>query len=167
MIERLMYHHHIINRDNEEIIKKIFRKQEESPCKDDSYKNRLWIHGGTDKSKLYISTSKEDYSKYIKDKAQGKAFKSYPQLKGQSKKKMKDLQFDKLTIQNYLVSDQFSLVEKYFLSSLGSMCYPAEMNFWKLHKGNLKSSLKCDKVETQLHIFQACIPILARLDFIQ
>lgn len=89
-----------------------------------------------------LSTSKEDYSKYIKDKVQAKAFQSYLQLKGQTKKKMKDLQYDKLSIQNYLISDLFSLEEKYLLSSLRSMCYPAKMNFRKMHKGNLKCSLK-------------------------
>ena len=78
---------------------------------------------------------------------------------------MKDLQHDKLIIQNYLVSDQFSLEEKYLLTSLRSMCYPAKMNFRKMHKGNLKCSLKCDDDETQFHIFQACTPILTRLDF--
>ena len=77
---------------------------------------------------------------------------------------MKDLQYNKLIIQNDLVSDQFSLEEKYLLSSLRSMCYPAKMNFLKMHKGNLKCSLKCDDDETQLHIFQAFTPILARLD---
>ena len=78
---------------------------------------------------------------------------------------MKDLQYDKLSIQNYLISDLFSLEEKYLLSSLRSMCFPAKMNFRKMHKGNLKCSLKCDDDETQLHIFEACTPILARLDF--
>ena len=58
-----------------------------------------------------LSTSKEDYSKYIKEKVQSAAFQSYLQLKGVSKKKMKDLQYNKLIIQNYLVSDQFSLEE--------------------------------------------------------
>ena len=35
MIRRLMYHYHIIIRDEEEIIKKVYIKQEESPCKGD------------------------------------------------------------------------------------------------------------------------------------
>ena len=30
-----MYHHHIINRDDREIIKKVYLKQEDSPCKGD------------------------------------------------------------------------------------------------------------------------------------
>ena len=34
-----------------------------------------------------------------------------------------------------------------------------------MHKGNLQCSLKCDDDETQMYIFQACTPILARLDF--
>ena len=33
-----------------------------------------------------------------------------------------------------------------------------------MHKGNLKCSLQCDNDETQVHIFEACTPILSRLD---
>ena len=35
MIGRLLYHHHIINRDEGDLIKKVYIKQEDSPCKGD------------------------------------------------------------------------------------------------------------------------------------
>ena len=35
MLRRLMYHHHLINRDDNEIIKKVFMKQQKSPNKGD------------------------------------------------------------------------------------------------------------------------------------
>ena len=38
MIRRLMYHHHILTREDSEIIKKIYLKQKENACKGD------WIH---------------------------------------------------------------------------------------------------------------------------
>ena len=37
------------------------------------------------------------------------------------------------------------------------------MNFKKLHRGDLKCVLKCNEDETQIHIFQKCQPVLARL----
>ena len=49
------------------------------------------------------------------------------------------------------------------LFSLQSKCYPAKMNFRKLHRGDLKCFLKCDADETQFHIFQDCEPIKSRL----
>ena len=62
------------------------------------------------------------------------------------------------------MSDQFSLEEKKLLVSLRSMCYPAKMNFRKMNKGNLKCSFFCEEEETQGHIFQACKPLLSRLE---
>ena len=167
MMRRLIYHHHIINRDNDEIIKKIYQKQEMSPCKGDwalLIKKDFEFIGEQINQNFILNTSKKDYSKYIKNKVQSAAFESYLQLKGVSKKKMKDLNYDKLMIQNYLVSDQLCLEEKNLLASLRSMCYPAKMTFRKMHKGNLECSLQCDNDETQVHIFEACTPILSRLN---
>ena len=78
------------------------------------------------------------------------------QLKEQSQKKIKDLKYLNLSIKKYLI--------KQLLASLRSMCYPAKMNFRKMHKGNLSCSFQCSEPETQGHIFQACQPILSRLD---
>ena len=121
MMRRLIYHHHIINRDNDEVIKKIYQKQEESPCKGDwalLIKKDFEFIGEQINQNFILNTSKKDYSKFIRNKVQSAAFESYLQLKGVSKKKMKDLKYDKLMIQNYLVSDQLSLEDKYLLSSL-------------------------------------------------
>ena len=38
------------------------------------------------------------------------------------------------------------------------------MNFRKMQKRNLKCSLQCDNDETQVHMFEACTPILSRRD---
>ena len=162
-----MYHHHIINRDDGEIIKKVYQKQEESSCKGDwvlLVRKDFEFIGENMDQRFILHTSKEDYNKYIKTKVQNAAFKSYLVLKEQSKTKMKHLKYDKLAIQNYLVSDLFSIEEKRLLSSLRSMCYPAKMNFRKMNKGNLKCSFLCNEDETQMHIFQECTPLLSRLN---
>ena len=41
MIRRMMYHHHMISRDNKEIIKKIYMKQKEDPLKGDWFQTLL------------------------------------------------------------------------------------------------------------------------------
>ena len=33
-----------------------------------------------------------------------------------------------------------------------------------MNKGNLKCSLNCDQIETQIHIFENCEPVLSRLN---
>ena len=86
-----------------------------SPCKGDwalLIKKDFEFIGEQINQNFILNTSKKDYSKYIKNKVQSAAFERYLQLKGVSKKKMKDLNYDELMIQNYLVSDQLCLEEK-------------------------------------------------------
>ena len=77
---------------------------------------------------------------------------------------MKDLKYDSLSIQKYLISELFSQEEKKLMALLISMCYPAKLNFQKMHKRNLKCSLQCNEPETQMNIFEACPAILSKLD---
>ena len=80
MIKRLMYHHHIINRDDGEIIKKVYQKQEESSCKGDwvlLIRKDFEFIGENMNQRFILNTSKEEYNKYIKTKVINAAFKSY------------------------------------------------------------------------------------------
>ena len=36
-----------------------------------------------------------------------------------------------------------------------------------MNKGNLKCRLNCDEIETQIHIFENCEPLLSRLNIAQ
>ena len=85
------------------------------------------------------------------------------QLKEQSKKKMKHLVYEDISIQPYLSLDSFSLEEKKLLFSLRSNSYRANMSFKKMNRGNLNCSLKCCTEETQLHIFESFKPVLEKL----
>ena len=76
---------------------------------------------------------------------------------------MKFLEYSELAIQPYLNTSIFNKHEIQLLFSLRSKCYPAKMNFKKLHRGDLKCIFKCDVEETQLHIFQECEPIKSSL----
>ena len=76
---------------------------------------------------------------------------------------MKDLVYKDFKMQPYMNTNTFSTHEINLLFSLRSKCYPAKMNFRKMHRGDLKCSLKCDVQETQCHIFEECEPIRSKL----
>ena len=76
---------------------------------------------------------------------------------------MKNLKYDSITIQPYLITEYFSLEEKKLLFSLRSQCYDAKLNFRKLYKKDLGCRLKCQSEDSQNHIFQSCQPILDKL----
>ena len=69
---------------------------------------------------------------------------------------MKDLEYDSLSIQPYLINGQFTMKQIQLLFSLRCKSYPAKMNFSKMHRGDLKCRLGCLEDETQTHIFENC-----------
>jgi hypothetical protein len=93
MSRRLMYHHHILTRENHETIKKIFMKQKESHLKGDWYRMVLsdfdFIEEEIDEE-VIKSTPKEDYRKLINSKIKAATYKYYMKLKENSKKKLKN-----------------------------------------------------------------------------
>ena len=109
-------------------------------------------------------TQKVQYKKYVNAKVKLAAFKSYIKLSEKSKKKMKYLEYNDFKIQSYMNTSIFTTQEIKLLFSLRSKCYPAKVNFKKLHKGDLKCTFLCNVEETQSHIFQDCEPIKANLD---
>ena len=90
----------------------------------------------------------------------------YSKLKEKSKKKLKDLVYEDIKIQSYMIEDNFSLNEKKLLFALRSKSYKARMNYKKMNRNNLMCSLKCNTEETQIHIFQSCRSIIDKLGLI-
>ena len=76
---------------------------------------------------------------------------------------MRYLVYKEFKMQPYMNTSTFNTQEINLLFSLRSKCYPAKMNLKKMHRGDLKCSLKCDVQETQFHIFQECEPIKTKL----
>ena len=64
------------------------------------------------KEDTIISTPKEQYRKLVKNQVMKSAFKSYIELKEKSKKKLKDLVYQDIKIQSYMIEDNFNLNEK-------------------------------------------------------
>ena len=168
MVRRIMYLHHIVSRQDSEIIQKVYYKQKQCHTKGD------WIRivqKDFDFIKEQINeedirnTPKEVYRKQIKEKVGKAAFQHLIDMKQLSKKKLADLHYKKFEIQPYMISSQFNLQEIKLLFSLRSKCYPAKMNFTKLNRGNLKCSFQCNSNETQDHIFEDCEPIKQRISY--
>ena len=167
MIRRLMYHHHIISRDNKETIKKIYRKQKEDQLKGDWYETLMtdfdFIREENNDERI-SKIPKEQYRNMIKRKVENEAFHYFLTLKEKSKKKMGHLKYTELAIQPYLINGQFTLNQIKLLFSLRSKCYPAKLNFRKLNRGNLKCVMGCIEDESQSHIFENCEPLRKTLD---
>ena len=106
---------------------------------------------------------KNNIKKIVNIKVREAAFQSYLKLPETSKKKMKHLEYREFKMQSYMNTSIFTTHEINLLFSLRSNCYPAKMNFRKLHRGDLKCTFKCDVQETQFHIFQECEPIRSKL----
>ena len=166
MSRRLMFHHHILTREDNETIKKVYMKQKESNLKGDWYRMIVsdfeFIEEAIDEE-VIKNIQKEDYRVLINSKIKAGAYKYYMELKEKSRKKLKYLQYEEICIQPYLTKEYFSFDEKKLLFSLRSMCYDARLNFRKLNKRNLRCRLNCYNEESQCHIFQSCRPILDKL----
>ena len=166
MSRSLMFHHHILTREDNETIKKVYMKQKESNLKGDWYRMIVsdfeFIEEAIDEE-VIKNIQKEDYRVFINSKIKAGAYKYYMELKEKSRKKLKYLQYEEICIQPYLTKEYFSFDEKKLLFSLRSMCYDARLNFRKLNKRNLRCRLNCYNEESQCHIFQSCRPILDKL----
>ena len=135
-IRRLMFHQHILTREDHEIIKKVYMKQKEHHTKGDWFRMLIkdfeFIKVDMIEDTIRSST-KEEYRKLIKQQVKASAFKSYMQQKEQSKKKLKGLVYEDIKIQPYLTQDIFSLKEKKLLFALRSHSYRAKMNYKKMN----------------------------------
>ena len=168
MIKRLNYHHHIITRDDRELIKKVYQKQKDAPLIGDWVKliQRDYDFIGEDwNDEIIRSIPKEDFTKLVNEKVQKAAFSSYLAMKEKSKTKMKYLKYDKFERQDYLSNKMFNRSEIKLLFALRSKCFSAKNNFKKMNKGSLQCIFKCAQIETQDHVFEHCEPILAKMNF--
>ena len=153
-----MYHYHILGLDCNETIRKIYEKQKSEPLKGD------WIELlKTDFQFMEIEFDEEEirrtpkhvYRKKIKDLIRKAALKELNVMKSTSSK-IKDLKYEELRTQQYLMCPKFNNSERNLLYALRSRMYPAKNNFKKMHYNSLKCSLGCIANEDQFHIFQQC-----------
>jgi hypothetical protein len=162
---RLMFHHEILSRDNDETIKKIYLKQKQHSVKGD------WIRllekdfdfiGIQMKEEEIEATPKSQYKKHIKALINKAAFTYLNELK-LTHKKLDKVTYSELKVQPYLVSNLLGNTEKTLLYSLRSHCHKSKFNFRKLHKNDLFCTMGCSEIEDQSHIFSKCIPVRSKI----
>ena len=101
---RLIYHHHILTRDNKETIQKIYQKQNETNTKGDwlqllkKYFEFICLEQNDEE---IVKVSKSDYKTKIKELINKAAFKVFLDLK-QTHSKLDDVSYTKFKKQQYL-----------------------------------------------------------------
>ena len=84
MKRRMVYHHHIITRNENETIRKIYNKQKESVCKGDWYetlKKDFEFIGEVMDDEIIMKIDKIQYKKLIHTKVEKAAIASYMKRK--------------------------------------------------------------------------------------
>ena len=158
MVNRLMYHHHLLSRGEEETIYKIYCKQKEDPLKGDWFnilKKDFEFIGIELNETDIINTPKSEYRIKIKKLVEKAAFDFMIKEKN-GLSKIKNIKYESLKIQDYLKSEKFGPKERNLLYALRSRSHPAKMNYQKLNSSNLMCTLGCQKIEDQNHIFEKC-----------
>ena len=120
---RLMYHHHLITREPDETIQKIYNKQKEECIKGDWYellkKDFLFIE--EDINEEYIeSFSKSEYKKHVKLLLNKAVFKYYLALK-EGHSKLNEVNYPELKMQPYLSTKFLRNPEKTLLFHMRSL----------------------------------------------
>ena len=158
---RLMYYWTLLNKSENELVKKVFDIQKEHSVKDD------WIEQIKDDLKsLEIELTeqeikdmgKEPFKNIVKKKLKDKAADFLFSYKA---KHSKTKHLNTYKLQSYLSSDQLSTNEKKLLFSLRTRSVDVKRNYKNKHKFNMLCSLCKDdsEEETELHLLK-CPKIL-------
>ena len=152
---RINYLKHILSRDSEELIRKVYSAQKEDPTNGDFAKlvtKDLELLGFTEAELLSNNISKLK----LKISATNAAF-SFLQNRQTTHKKVKHIRYESMKVQEYLTSEIFSTKEANMMTALRSHCVRGiKHNFSKMYKQNLKCSLNCSAEnvfeDTQEHV---------------
>ena len=130
-----MYHHHILTRNSEELILKVYQIQKENPCSKDW---ALMIDEEKFKYNILLSDeqiskmSKQKYKLLVDNQVNKFAFhKLLETARTQSKcsEILINLERDKIQIQEYLRSNKFTIEYQQVLFALRTKSYPFKINF--------------------------------------
>jgi hypothetical protein len=153
---RLNYQKTIIDRAENELIKKVYNVQKENPVKGDFVKlvQKDWESLGIHMNETHIAImSKTDSKRYIKLNVRDAVLKELRKNQA-SKTKIKGLLYEKLQIQDYLVCGDLSDREANTIAALRANCVRGvRSNFKKMYK-DTKCPLKCGLEDSQKHILE-------------
>ena len=152
---RINFLKHILSRDNEELIKRVYTAQKEDPTSGDFVKLV-----GKDLELLEITHEELTLGNITKQKiklaAKSAAFNFLQNKKG-NHEKVRHIHYESLKLQEYLTSELFSTKEAQMLTALRSHCIRGvRHNFSKMFKNNSKCPLNCSELtpheDTQEHV---------------
>ena len=107
----------------------------------------------------YISrTPKGDYKNIIMKQIKNAAFLYFMGLK-ETHKKLDQVEYKELKMQEYLGSRLLNNKEKKLLYLLRSRCYDVKSNFKKMHRNNTHCRFGCLTIEDQIHALTKCQPL--------
>ena len=104
-------------------------------------------------------TAKEQYKTEIKQLIQKAAFKYFTDIQS-THKKIRNIQYEALNIQTYLVDKSFSQKERKLLYLLRLHCHKSKFNFKKLFKNEILCRFGCSKIEDQIPTYMKFLPLI-------
>jgi hypothetical protein len=156
---RINYLKHIIDRSDNELIKKVYNAQKNNPTKGDFAKLvQKDLENIGMKEEEFVRITRTTVKKEVKTDIKDAAFKELLKMKS-DKKKIKEIEYKNLELQNYLKNDSdLTRKESNAIFSIRSQCVKGiRSNFGKMFKSN-KCPLNCENdqtpVDTQEHIFK-------------
>ena len=159
-----MYHHDILNRKDDETVKKMYKKQTEVTTKGDWFelikKDFAYIGEDIDEERIKSKT-KQEYKKEIHEKVKNAAFRELMKLK-ETHSKLDDVNYTDFAIQPYLKNKMFSKDECKLLYLLRSKCHSSKQNFRRMYKNDTRCTFQCPDIEDQTHVFTQCYPIISQ-----
>ena len=164
---RMIYLQVILKRDENELLKRVYMAQKHNPTEGDYSKLVMddfdMITQEIDENQI-IAISEMQFKNYIKKHTKQAAFKNLSELQS-SHSKVRDIRYEKLEAQRYIISTTFNNSEIATLSALRSHTIRGvKCNFSSWYKPNLSCSLspQCQEEDSQRHILR-CKALLAEL----
>ena len=162
---RLLFHQTILKREDNELTKRIYKEQKSNPTPGDFVEllhEDFKLMGEEQNDDVIQNTNTSIYKKQVKSKIREAAFKYLQSIK-EKHSKVKNIEYQKLKVQNYMTSPIFSNLEVNTLHALRSRSTECKENYkQKYVYSNLLCPLCGDENETQQHILK-CRVLLANL----
>ena len=154
---RMIYLQNILKRDDEELVKKIYKAQARNPTPGDLVellKSDFEMIEETFDDKSIVNTSVDSYKKFIKSSTRAAALKYLNQIK-ETHSKVKDIVYEHLETQAYLTSPLFSNENVNLLFSLRSRSVDCKINFKNRYKDTDVLCPLCeDSEDSQQHMLE-------------
>ena len=154
---RISFLHHIMCKENNELVTKVFKAQKENPTSGDYVK--LVEQYMEDLNITYTQIQNSDKVTMKASLKKNATFVAFNSLKSKlmKHKKVKHIHFESLKIQPYLRSNILHAKEKETLTALRSKCVRnVRINFTKMFKNRLECPLQCEnenpKLDSQEHL---------------